>query len=38
MTRADIIAFATRDWRFIENEKRRFWVRRKRDLTLSPNV
>lgn len=33
MTRADIIAFATRDWRFIEDEKRRFWVRRKRDLT-----
>lgn len=33
MTRADIVAFATRDWRFIEDEKRRFWVRRKRDLT-----
>ncbi len=33
MIRADIVAFATRDRRFIEDEKRRFWVRRKRDLT-----
>ncbi len=24
MTRADIVGFATRDWRFIEDEKRRF--------------
>ncbi len=24
MTRVDIVAFSTRDWRFIEDEKRRF--------------